>query len=398
MNSERQDEDVVRIMNLSEFSRNPEMLIHLEGPFALYREINRILKRLGYNNFKYIDILKPTSNMMREVLLGLVNFLAYFEAEENNKEDIEAEIQCLKNKTLQYEKLLVEEERYLDKCKQSEEEKKIMAAELRKLVVHRKEKYLKIEAIVKKEEVEVDEITKRIRSTHAKLEQETNTLKQIEIEKERAEEEVVLDPEGLEAEFEKSKADKENIESDFTCLKSRLPVLEQQIQDRTMQLQEHQETHQRIVQVKARESKIKQEWQKADADNRRVEEENHILENQFKKDKSIIESKKRMLDEMEQKMEKLSGLLEKTRLEMKKCMSEDESRKTQQQEKVLAMENAVLQLKQDLKLGQKVLEEGAVTFEDIHRKHQQNVEEINLKYLQRFEDLENLVRGIFPKF
>jgi hypothetical protein len=82
-------------------------------------------------------------------------------------------------------------------------------------------------------------------------------LPKIEIEKERAEEEVVLDPEGLEAEFEKSKADKENIESDFTCLKSRLPVLEQQIQDRTMQLHEHQETHQRIVQVKARESKIK---------------------------------------------------------------------------------------------------------------------------------------------
>lgn len=58
------------------------------------------------------------SNMMREVLLGLVNFLAYFEAEENNKEDIEAEIQCLTNKTLQNEKLLVEKERYLDKCKQ----------------------------------------------------------------------------------------------------------------------------------------------------------------------------------------------------------------------------------------------------------------------------------------
>jgi hypothetical protein len=54
-----------------------------------------------------------------------------------------------------------------------------MVAEFRKLVVNRKEKYLKIEAIVKKEEVEMDEITKRIRSTHAKLEQETNTLKQV---------------------------------------------------------------------------------------------------------------------------------------------------------------------------------------------------------------------------
>ena len=54
-----------------------------------------------------------------------------------------------------------------------------MGAELRKLVVSRKEKYLKIEAIVKKEEEEVEEITKRIRITHARLEQEANTLKQV---------------------------------------------------------------------------------------------------------------------------------------------------------------------------------------------------------------------------
>jgi hypothetical protein len=47
------------------------------------------------------------------------------------------------------------------------------------------------------------------------------------------------------------------MEADFICLKSRLPVLEQQIQDRTNQLQEHQDTHQRIVQVKARETKLK---------------------------------------------------------------------------------------------------------------------------------------------
>lgn len=47
------------------------------------------------------------------------------------------------------------------------------------------------------------------------------------------------------------------MEADFSCLKSRLPVLEQQIQDRKLQLQEHQETHQRLAQVKARESKTK---------------------------------------------------------------------------------------------------------------------------------------------
>ena len=138
----------------------------------------------------------------------------------------------------------------------------------------------------------------------------------------------------------------------------------------------------------------RQELQKAETDDRQVDEEKQILENQFKKDKSLIESKKRMLDEMEQKMEQLRGLLEKTRSDMKRlisyckylkreknfkfincirCMSEEESRKMQQQAKVVAMENAITQLKQDLKLGQKVLEEGAATFEDIHHKHQKNV-------------------------
>lgn len=47
------------------------------------------------------------------------------------------------------------------------------------------------------------------------------------------------------------------MEADFSRLKNRLPVLEQQIQDRNLQLQEHKETHQRLDQVKTRESKTK---------------------------------------------------------------------------------------------------------------------------------------------
>jgi hypothetical protein len=43
------------------------------------------------------------------------------------------------------------------------------------------------------------------------------------------------------------------MEADFICLKSRLPVLEQQIQDRTNQLQEHQDTH--VVQTRIAESR-----------------------------------------------------------------------------------------------------------------------------------------------
>lgn len=77
------------------------------------------------------------------------------------------------------------------------------------------------------------------------------------MEKEKAAEAVVSDPEALEEELRKSQEDKESMEADFTCLKSRLPVLEQQIQDRTLQLQEHKETHQRLEQVKARDAKIK---------------------------------------------------------------------------------------------------------------------------------------------
>ncbi len=50
--------------------------------------------------------------------MGLVNFLAYFEAEEATKEEVEAEIQKLKQRTVQYEKRLLEDEKYLSKCQQ----------------------------------------------------------------------------------------------------------------------------------------------------------------------------------------------------------------------------------------------------------------------------------------
>lgn len=77
------------------------------------------------------------------------------------------------------------------------------------------------------------------------------------MEKEKAAEAVVPDPEALQSELCRSQEDKMNIEADFSSLKSRLPVLEQQIQDRTLLLKEHKETHQRLAQVKARESKAK---------------------------------------------------------------------------------------------------------------------------------------------
>ena len=47
------------------------------------------------------------------------------------------------------------------------------------------------------------------------------------------------------------------LETDIRNLKDRLPLLEQQIQDRRTQLQEHASMHQRLTQIKSREAQIK---------------------------------------------------------------------------------------------------------------------------------------------
>ncbi len=85
----------------------------------------------------------------------------------------------------------------------------------------------------------------------------TGAFLQVEAEKEKAAEAVVPDPEALEAELLKSHSDKETLISDFMCLKARLPVLEQLIQEKTVLLSEHKDMHQRLAQFKAREAKIK---------------------------------------------------------------------------------------------------------------------------------------------
>lgn len=45
--------------NLQEFSRNPEMFGHMESNVALFREVNKLLKRLCYYNFRYVDLIRP---------------------------------------------------------------------------------------------------------------------------------------------------------------------------------------------------------------------------------------------------------------------------------------------------------------------------------------------------
>ena len=76
----------------------------------------------------------------------------------------------------------------------------------------------------------------------------------METEKEKAAE---PDPEALEAELQKSHTDKETLIAEYMCLKGRLPVLEQQIQEKSSLLLEHKDMHQRLAQFKAREAKIK---------------------------------------------------------------------------------------------------------------------------------------------
>lgn len=55
---------------------------------------------------------------VREILLVLVNFLAYFESEEDKKAQVEDEVINLKKDTGRNEKRLVEEERLLGQAKQ----------------------------------------------------------------------------------------------------------------------------------------------------------------------------------------------------------------------------------------------------------------------------------------
>lgn len=54
-----------------------------------------------------------------------------------------------------------------------------MGTELRRILVNRKEKYLRIEASVTKLEEEVDDLTKRIQHTNSKIDQASNNLKQV---------------------------------------------------------------------------------------------------------------------------------------------------------------------------------------------------------------------------
>lgn len=58
---------------------------------------------------------------------------------------------------------------------------------------------------------------------------------------------------------------------------------------------------------------------------------------------------------------------------MNRCVSEEDSKKAQMEARMLATENEIARLKQDLKISQKALDEGAAVLEAIHHKHQRDV-------------------------
>ena len=142
---------------------------------------------------------------VRDILLVLVNFLAYFESEEDKKAQVEDEVINLKKDTGRNEKRLVEEERLLGQAKQviqfidsfkfvyqlflsiysfltilqNAEEQRMKESELRQHLLQRKERYLNVEGSVNKLETDVEELSKRVSAIGVRLEQATANLQQV---------------------------------------------------------------------------------------------------------------------------------------------------------------------------------------------------------------------------
>ena len=308
---------LVHQVNLAEYSRNPEMHAHMENQLSLYREINQLLKELGYMRLAFIDLIRPNPATVREVLVILVNFLAFFEDQEESKQMVEEDVIKQKHSAAANEKRLVDEERLLGKSKASAEEQRMREAELKQHIGQRKEKVAKVEGSVRKLEAEGDEIFKRVQAARMRKDQAGLALKQVEEKRDKAAEAVVPDPEALEADLIKSRTSKESLEEDFKFLKDRLPVLEQQLEERRTRVQEHKDNSQRMMLVKGRESKVRAERTKVDAEVRLAGEECQALRGQLDTEKNMIESRKRMLDESTANIEQLRAQLEKIRSDLK---------------------------------------------------------------------------------
>ena len=304
-------------MNLAEFSKNPEMHAHLEQQLSLYREINHLLKELNYMKLSFIDLIRPNPTSIREILGILVNFLAFFEDQEESKRMIEEEAVNLKHTALANEKRLVDEERLLGKSKASAEEQKMKETELKQHIGQRKENVANMEGSFRKLEAEGDEIFKRVQAARLRKDQAGLVFKQVEEKRDKAAEAVVPDPEALEENLLKSRTIKESQEEDFKFLKDRLPVLEMQLEERQTKVQEHKDNSQRMMSVKTREAKVRAERTKVDAEVRLAEEECQTLRGQPDTEKSMIESRKRMLDELTANIEKYRAKLEKIRSDLK---------------------------------------------------------------------------------
>merc|ERR1712071_383106 len=135
---------------------------------------------------------------------------------------------------------------------------------------------------------------------------------------------------------------------------------------------------------------IKAENQKAELECNRVEEENLCTHDRLKKENSIIESKKRMLEQSIKSLEQLRSQTEKTRSELKQCLTEENERKIHQDQLIQTTEKTIIRLNQELQNGQKALSEGLAVSEAIDKKFHQDMEEIDRKGFQLFQEIQNI--------
>lgn len=66
----------------------------------------------------------------------------------------------------------------------------------------------------------------------------------------------MLDPESLLSELGSCQKEKDALHEEYINFKERLPVLEQQLQERTLQLEKHKEMMNQLTEFRARETQV----------------------------------------------------------------------------------------------------------------------------------------------
>ena len=142
-------------------------------------------------------------------------------------------------------------------CSQQEEEKKIQDSELRHRISQQKDKVRTKENAINKLQWKLEESLKKEAASKQKLEESVVLVKKLVGERDKAADAVVPDPEKLEQELVQSKSELLVQNEALASLNERLPVLEQQLQDRITQMQIRKDISQRFAELKSRENQIR---------------------------------------------------------------------------------------------------------------------------------------------